>query len=58
MLRTILGLDLIAAILAVVLAVGLSIGPPPAPSVEHAIADDAYAATLSLEPGRIGDNRA
>lgn len=56
-LRAILALDLIAAILATVLAVGLSIGPPPAPSAEHAIADDAYAATLSLEPGRIGDNR-
>jgi len=56
-LRTILGLDLIAAILATVLAVGLSLGPPPSPSVEHAIVDDAYAATLSLEPGRIGDNR-
>ena len=56
-LHTILELDLIAAILAIVLAVGLSIGPPPAPSVEHAVADDAYAATLSLEPGRIGDNR-
>jgi copper transport protein len=56
-LRAILGLDLIAAILATVLAVGLSLGPPPAPSVEHAVADDAYAATLSLEPGRVGDNR-
>jgi copper transport protein len=56
-LRTILGLDLVAAILATVLAVGLSLGPPPASSVEHAIVDDAYAATLSLEPGRIGDNR-
>ena len=56
-LHTILELDLIAAILAMVLAVGLSLGPPPAPSVEHAIADDAYTATLSLEPGRIGDNR-
>jgi copper transport protein len=55
-LRTILGLDLIAAILATVLAVGLSLGPPPAPTVDHAIADDAYAATLSLAPGRIGDN--
>jgi copper transport protein len=55
-LRTILGLDLIAAILATVLAVGLSLGPPPASTVEHAVADDAYAATLSLEPGRIGDN--
>ena len=56
-LHSILELDLVAAILAIVLAVGLSLGPPPAPSVEHAIADDAYAATLSLEPGRIGDNR-
>lgn len=56
-LRTILGLDLVAAILATVLAVGLSLGPPPAPRVDHVIADDAYAATLSLEPGRIGDNR-
>jgi hypothetical protein len=55
-LRTILGLDLIAAILATVLAVGLSLGPPPPPTVEHAIADNAYAATLSLAPGRIGDN--
>jgi copper transport protein len=56
-LRTILGLDLVAAILATVLAVGLSLGPPPAPTVEHAVADDDYSATLSLEPGRIGDNR-
>jgi copper transport protein len=56
-LRTILGLDLLAAVLATVLAVGLSIGPPPAPTVDHAVADDAYAAALSLEPGRIGDNR-
>jgi copper transport protein len=56
-LHTILELDLIAAILATVLAVGVSLGPPPLPTVEHAIADDAYAATLSLEPGRIGDNR-
>lgn len=56
-LHTILEFDLIAAILATVLAVGLSLGPPPAPSVEHAVADDAYAVTLSLEPGRIGDNR-
>jgi hypothetical protein len=55
-LRTILGLDLIAAILATVLAVGLSLGPPPAPTIDHAIVDDAYAATLSLAPGRIGDN--
>jgi copper transport protein len=55
-LRTILELDLIVAILATVLAVGVSLGPPP-PIVEHAIVDDAYAAMLSLEPGRIGDNR-
>jgi copper transport protein len=55
-LRTILGLDLVAAILATVLAVGLSIGPPPAPSVEHVVTDDAYTVTLSLQPGRIGDN--
>jgi copper transport protein len=56
-LRTILGLDLVAAILATMLAVGLSLGPPPAPRLDHAIAGDAYAVTLSLEPGRIGDNR-
>jgi copper transport protein len=55
-LRTVLGLDLVAAILATVLAVGLSLGPPPAPSVEHVMTDDAYTVMLSLEPGRIGDN--
>jgi copper transport protein len=55
-LRTILGLDLIAAILATVLAVGLSLGPPPSGSLEIAIADDAYTATLSFAPGKVGDN--
>jgi copper transport protein len=55
-LRAILGLDLVAAILAIVLAVGLSLGPPPAPRVELAVTDDAYGVTLSLQPGRIGDN--
>jgi copper transport protein len=55
-LSTILELDLVAAILAIVLAVGISLGPPPAPSVEHAIADDAYVATLSMAPGKVGDN--
>jgi copper transport protein len=56
MLRTVLGLDLIAATLATLLAVGLSLGPPPAVTLDHAIADDAYAATLSLAPGKVGDN--
>ncbi|HJT15559.1 MAG TPA: copper resistance protein CopC [Dongiaceae bacterium] len=55
-LSTTLELDLIAAILATVLAVGLSIGPPPAATLDHAIADDAYAATLSFSPGKVGDN--
>jgi len=55
-LRTVLGLDLIAAVLATVLAVGLSLGPPPAATLDRTIADDAYAAALSLAPGRIGDN--
>lgn len=55
-LRTILGLDLIAAILATVLAVGLSLGPPPAGTLELAVADDAYAATPSFAPGKVGDN--
>ncbi|HKP27329.1 MAG TPA: copper resistance protein CopC [Dongiaceae bacterium] len=55
-LRAILGLDLVAAILATVLAVGLSLGPPPAATLERTIADGGYAATLSLAPGRIGDN--
>ena len=57
LLRTILGLDLIAAILATVLAVGLSLGPPPAAALDHAVADNAYAATLSFSPGTVGDNR-
>jgi copper transport protein len=56
LLRTILGLDLIAAILATVLAVGLSLGPPPAATLEKVVADDAYAATLSFAPGKVGDN--
>jgi copper transport protein len=56
-LRTILGLDLIAAILAIVLAVGLSLGPPPAAALERTVADGGYMATLSFAPGRIGDNR-
>jgi copper transport protein len=55
-LRTILGLDLIAAILATVLAVGLSLGPPPAATLEKVVVDDAYAATLSFAPGKVGDN--
>src|SRR5688572_4090399 len=56
LLHTILELDLIAAILAIVLAVGLSLGPPPAATLDRTIADDAYAATLSFAPGKIGDN--
>lgn len=56
-LRTVLGLDLVAAILATLLAVGLSLGPPPAASLDLTIADDAYAATLSFAPGKVGDNR-
>jgi hypothetical protein len=55
-LRAVLGLDLIAAILATVLAVGLSLGPPPAAAVERTVSDGSYAATLSFAPGRIGDN--
>ena len=55
-LSTILELDLIAAILATVLAVGLSLGPPPAATLDHAVADDAYAAALSFSPGKAGDN--
>jgi len=57
LLRTVLGLDLIAAILATVLAVGLSLGPPPAATLEKIVADDAYAAMLSFSPGKVGDNR-
>jgi hypothetical protein len=56
-LRAILGLDLVAAILATVLAVGLSLGPPPAATLDRVVADDAYDATLSFAPGKIGDNR-
>ena len=56
LLRIILGLDLIAAILATLLAVGLSLGPPPAATLEKVVADDAYAATLSFSPGKVGDN--
>ena len=55
-LHTILELDLIAAILATVLAVGVSLGPPPAATLDRAIADDAYAAVLSFSPGKVGDN--
>jgi copper transport protein len=55
-LRAILGLDLIAAILATVLAVGLSLGPPPTAAVERTVSDGSYTATLSFAPGRIGDN--
>jgi copper transport protein len=56
-LRAVLGLDLIAAMLATVLAVGLSLGPPPAAALERTVSDGSYAATLSFAPGRIGDNR-
>jgi len=31
--------------------------PPPAGTLDGAVADEAYAATLSLSPGKIGDNR-
>lgn len=55
-LRAVLGLDLIAAILATVLAVGLSLGPPPSATLDHAIEGDSYAATLSFAPGKVGDN--
>jgi copper transport protein len=55
-LRTVLALDLVAAVLATVLAVGLSLGPPPAARLDHTIADEAYAATLSFAPGQVGDN--
>lgn len=55
-LRTVLGLDLIAAIVATVLAVGLSLGPPPAATLERVVADDAYTAALSFSPGKVGDN--
>lgn len=56
-LRAVLGLDLVAAVLATLLAVGLSLGPPPAASLDLAIADGVYAATLSFAPGKVGDNR-
>jgi hypothetical protein len=55
-LRAILGLDLVAAVLATVLAVGLSLGPPPAATFDRTVADDVYAATLSFAPGEVGDN--
>jgi copper transport protein len=55
-LRTVLGLDLVAAILATVLAVGLSLGPPPAATLDDVIADEAYPTTLSFAPGKVGDN--
>jgi copper transport protein len=55
-LRLVLGLDLVAASLAVILAVGLSLGPPPSATLQLVIADARYDAALSFAPGRAGDN--
>jgi copper transport protein len=55
-LRMVLGLDLLVAILATLLAVGLTLGPPPEAQLRVAIAGEAYGGSLTLSPGRIGDN--
>jgi copper transport protein len=56
LLRAVLGLDVVGASLATILAVGLSLGPPPAPSFNLAMANDRYDVALEIAPGRIGDN--
>lgn len=56
LLRLVLGLDVIAAALAIVFAVGLSLGPPPTRALELALSNDRYAIEATLAPGRIGDN--
>jgi hypothetical protein len=54
----VLRLDLAVALLAVILAVGLSSGPPPAASLILDLSNEQYAITLTLSPGRSGDNDA
>jgi len=54
----VLRLDLAVALLAVILAVGLSSGPPPAASLVLDLSNEQYAITLTLSPGRSGDNDA
>ncbi len=56
LLRSVLGLDLIAASLATILAVGLSLGPPPAAGLTVAMANERYDIVLDITPGKIGDN--
>jgi copper transport protein len=54
----VLHLDLAVALLAVILAVGLSSGPPPAASLVFDLSNEQYEITLTLSPGRSGDNDA
>jgi copper transport protein len=54
----VLRLDLVLALIAVLLAVGLSLGPPPVASRVVELNDAKYAITLTLSPGRAGDNSA
>jgi copper transport protein len=54
----VLRLDLLVALIAVLLAVGLSLGPPPARSLVLDLSDANYRITLTLTPGRAGDNDA
>jgi copper transport protein len=54
----VLRLDLAVALIAVLLAVGLSLGPPPVASRVVELNDAKYAITLTLSPGRAGDNSA
>jgi copper transport protein len=54
----VLRLDLAVALLAIILAVALSSGPPPVASLVLDLSNEQYAITLTLSPGRSGDNDA